>query len=101
MLRLTTAVPSAAVVDEKADSDGSGTDDEGEVEGHEPTTDLNDIVNNSRSSGLGGAEGMNGDGLVSGGPGLFRSGFLRTLSGLGRERLGDIENQNQNSSSAT
>lgn len=99
MLRLTTAAPSAAVADEKADSDGSGTDEEGEVEGREPTTDISE-VNNSTSNGQVGAEGANGDRLVSGGPGLFRSGFLRTLSGLGRERPGDIENQNQNSSSA-
>jgi hypothetical protein len=90
MLRLTTAAP--PVVHDKGDGDGSGTEDEGEME-----APRNDPTNNSYSQGDAGL--LTGDALVSGGTGFFRNGFLRTLSGLGRERPGDVENQTQTPSS--
>jgi len=83
MLRLTTTAPPVPIANEKGD--GSGSEDEG------------DTLEATNSSPPSNGNFLNGD-APAGNSGFFRprSGFLRTLSGLGRERPADIENQNQN-----
>jgi len=86
MLRLTTSAPPVPIVNEKGD--GSGSEDEG------------DAPEAARSPSNGPSVSfLNGDALA-GNSTFFRSrsGFFRTLSGLGRERErpADVENQNQN-----
>jgi hypothetical protein len=96
MLRLTTTPPSPIVLHDKGDGDGSGSEEEGEVEAprHGPS---DNNANNSNNGSQGGGFGfLNGD---AGGTGFFRSGFLRTFSGRGRDTPADVENQNQNPSS--
>jgi len=88
MLRLTTTAP-PVIIHDKTDGDGSGTEDEGEVE-----VPRHDPANNGNNNSHGGTGLLNGDALVSGGTGFFRNGFLRTFSGLGRDsRPADLENQ--------
>jgi len=98
MLRLTTTAPSPTVIHEKGDGDVSGSEDEGEIQApvHDATDNQNNNANNSNNNSQGGVGGfgfLNGE---AGGTGFFRSGFLRTFSGRGRERPTDVENQNQN-----
>src|SRR6266545_5108646 len=86
MLRLTTTAPPVPIAKEKGVE--SGSEDEGDAP--EPT-------NSSPPSNGANLSYLNAD-APAGNSGFFRprSGFLRTLSGIGRERPADIENQNQN-----